>query len=147
MLDIVASVLQSYYAGKSVGDWIDIWDNRYKYYIMFYKSFYYFSRIITCLCAAILPFIIGKVELVNWSTSFSIIIAVLIAHDFVLNSKDNWKKYAKAQRRLQMNQLHTENLTQKELEALKIIDETENGVDNTISIEELLNKIKGLNKV
>ncbi len=146
MIDVLTAVTSSLAKGISIEEFISKWENRYKYYSIFYRFFYYFSRTITCLCAVILPFIIGKQSLITYSTSCSIVIAALVGLDLVLKPKDNWKKYSKSHIDLELKQIDTKKATKEQLAALQIIQKTENGKENLISMEELLNTVKKADK-
>ena len=107
----------------------------------FYGFYYYFSRVITAISAAVLPFIITNAKFGAWSTSLSIIIAVLVAIDIVLNPSNNWKKYSKAATDLKIEDFKENPNFDKYAEKMKIILGVENK-ENLAEIHKILQEIK-----
>src|SRR5215210_5552591 len=90
----------------SLTDYLFTRENRYKSFATGYMIFYYFSRTVTCLCAAVLPFIVGEAGMIKYAKMSSILIAVMVALDFVFNPKENWKKYSKSYNDLVIRRLN-----------------------------------------
>ena len=104
-----------------------------------YSYFYYATRLIAGLSAALLPFTVRSS--VQWSTAFSIAIVVTTILDLTFSPKDRWITHSKATDLLTIAKLKAEGKYDKYKEPLDIIAQTESAkLQRLADIDDLVDK-------
>jgi len=110
-----------------------------------YAAFYYTTRLLAGLSAAILPFTVGHTELQSVSTALSVIIVVVTVFDLVFSPKDRWALFSKATDILSVAKAKTLDEAEylKYKDALDTLLNTESAnLAQVINLNDLVSKIE-----
>lgn len=110
-----------------------------------YAVFYYTTRLLAGLSAAILPFTVGHTNLQSVSTALSVIIVVVTVFDLVFAPKDRWALFSKATDLLSLAKAKALDEAEytKYKEALDTLLNTESAnLAQVINLNDLVSKIE-----
>jgi hypothetical protein len=110
-----------------------------------YAVFYYTTRLLAGLSAAILPFIVGRTGTQGLSTALSIIIIIVTVFDLVFSPKDRWALFSKATDLLTVAKVKALDEAEyaKYKEALDTLLNTESAnLAQVINLNDLVSKIE-----
>ena len=120
----------------------DLIEKKHKEYLKkakLYSYLYYSTRLMAGFSAVLIPFIIKSS--VKWSTSLSIIIALVTIIDLTLSPKDRWVLHSKATDMLAIARLKSIGEYDKYKESLEIIAQTEAAnLQRLVDIDTLVEK-------
>jgi len=105
-----------------------------------YSRFYYATRLLAGLSAALLPFIVRTDPF--WSTTLSVIIVVITVLDLVFSPKDRWALHSKATDLITLAKVKATGEYDKYQEVLNVITQTETAnLQQLINLDDLVSKI------
>ncbi|MDP3723957.1 MAG: hypothetical protein Q8R91_10785 [Candidatus Omnitrophota bacterium] len=106
-----------------------------------HRRFYYATRLVAGMPSVLLPFVVSHHP--TLATTFSVLIALAVALDFIVDPKGKWQLYSRATDLLAIARYKARGQYEKHQEQLDILLATEGRkLEQLIGVEDLLKKIR-----